>query len=49
MWKVECLVLWPDIPPFGRITSDVIIGLSVTNFTTVGHIAILVYFIGVKN
>ena len=23
----------------GRVTSDVIIGMSVTNFTTVGHIA----------
>ena len=24
------LMLWPDIPPFGRITSDVVTGMSVT-------------------
>jgi len=34
-------MLWPDIIQFGRITSDVITGMSVTDFTTVGHIAIL--------
>ena len=32
-------MLWPDIIQFGRITSDVVRGMSVTNFTTVGHIA----------
>ena len=35
--------LRPAPPPVGRITSDVIIGMSVTDFTTVGHIAILVF------
>ena len=32
-------MLWPDIIQFGRITSDVITGMSVTDFTTVGHMA----------
>ena len=32
------LMLWPDIIQFGRITSDVVRGMSVTDSTTVGHI-----------
>ena len=35
------LMLWPDITRFGRITSDVITVMSVTDFTTVGHIPII--------
>ena len=31
----------PNIIQFGRITSDVITGMSGTDFTTVGHIAIV--------
>ena len=38
LWVVF-LMLWPDIIQFGRVTSDVIIGMSVTDFTTAGHIA----------
>ena len=34
------LMLWPDISRMGRITSDVIRGMSVTQFIGVGHIAI---------
>ena len=33
--------VWPALPRMGRITSDVINGMSVTDFTMVGHIAIL--------
>ena len=33
------LMLWPDLPRVGRITSDLVTGTSVTDFTTVGHIA----------
>ena len=33
------LMLWPDIIQFGRITSDATTGMSVTDFTMVGHIA----------
>ena len=33
------LMLLPDISQIGRVTSDVINGMSVTDFTTVGHIA----------
>ena len=36
--------VWPDIIQFGRITSDVITGMSVTDFTTVGHVATHVVF-----
>ena len=32
-------MLWPDIIRVGRITSDVIRGMSVTQFIGVGHIA----------
>ena len=32
-------MLWPDIIQFGRITLDVIRGMSVTQFIVVGHIA----------
>ena len=32
-------MLWPDITQFGRITSDVVRGMSVTQSVTVGHIA----------
>ena len=32
---VVFLVLWPDIIQLGRVTSDVVRGMSVTNFTTV--------------
>ena len=38
---VVFFMLWPDIIQFGRVTSDVITGMSVTDFTTVGHIATL--------
>ena len=38
---VVFFMLLSDIPPFGRITSDVITSMSVTDFTTVGHIATL--------
>ena len=31
-------MLWPDIPPLGRIISNVITGMSVTQFLAVGHI-----------
>ena len=37
-WVVS-LMLRPDIIQFGRITSDVITGMSVTLFIGVGHIA----------
>ena len=33
------LSFYPHIIQFGRITSDVITGMSVTDFTTVNHIA----------
>ena len=35
-----------DIPPFGRVTSDVITGMSVTDFTTVGHTTRVMGFCG---
>ena len=31
--------VWPALPRVGRITLDVVRGMSVTDFTTVGHIA----------
>ena len=33
------LILWSDIPPFSLLTSDVITGMSVTQFLAVGYIA----------
>ena len=33
---VVFLILLPGIPPFNRITSDVIAGMGVTDFATVG-------------
>ena len=38
-------MLWPDIIQFGRITSDVITGMSVTQFLAVGHIASFGWFV----
>ena len=32
------LMLWPDISPVARVTSDVVSGMSVTQFIGVGHI-----------
>ena len=34
-------MLSPDIPPFGRITSDVVTGMSITDFTRVEHITMV--------
>ena len=34
-----CLMLMPDIIQFGRITWDVVRGMSVTQSVRVGHIA----------
>ena len=33
------LMLWPDILPFGRVTSDVVICMRLTQSVRVGHIA----------
>ena len=38
------LMFWPDIIQFGRITSDVVMGMSVTQSVRVGHIAKSRYF-----
>ena len=38
---VTCgLLLWPDIIRFGHVISDLVRGMSVTDFTTVGHKAL---------
>ena len=35
---------WPDFSQFGRVTSDLVTGMSVTQFTMVGHIAMSLHF-----
>ena len=32
-------MLWVDIIPIGRVTSDIVTGMNVTQFIEVGHIA----------
>ena len=42
-------MLWPDISRVGRVTSDVVMGMSVTQFLAVGQIDInqTTYIVGV--
>ena len=39
-WVVY-LMLWPALPRVDCVTSDVVRGMSVSDFTTVGHIGSL--------